>query len=309
MNRMPEKFVCNLCGGVEFAPFVKIAPLGRQIVRCQSCGLAVVYPKDESFLTLDDEDRAQREVKYDNMRDIAEETGKHDEAMINLEESIRKVHFASRKDKIAQHVSSGRLLDVGCGRGFFLCNFIDSPFDFYGIEPRQRISREAADRVGDERIFCGTLKEAGFQDGRFDVVTMINLIEHLPLPRETLEEANRIMKVGALLLIETPNVGSSIAAVLKTKWHAFHEPEHHYFFSEETLSAMLAKTGFSVVKTENGSKLFSVRYCLYRLGWYQEGLRRGLERILAGSKLMEATVKIPQFDELIVLAKKVRTVP
>jgi 2-polyprenyl-3-methyl-5-hydroxy-6-metoxy-1,4-benzoquinol methylase len=295
---------CELCRFDQFEPFKDIHRLNRRIVKCRKCGLIFVNPMETSFLTLDFEESEDRELKYRRMKCTAEQHGKHDEDVINQEEAIRTLHFRSRKHIIEGYLNGGNLLDVGCGRGFFLANFVGSNVDYVGVEPRRRISEEARKRVGAKNIFCGTLKEAEFPSAYFDAVTMINLIEHLPSPANTLKEANRIMKDSAVLLIETPNVDSFIPVILGSRWHAFLESEHHCFFSSQTLTRMLNNTGFRVLSVTRGDKLFSVPYLLYRLGWYSTSLPIYLEKVLGSLNLMKRTVKIPQFDELIVVAMK-----
>jgi 2-polyprenyl-3-methyl-5-hydroxy-6-metoxy-1,4-benzoquinol methylase len=296
---------CELCRFDQFEPFKDIPRLNRKIVKCPNCGLVFVNPMEKACLTLDFENGEQRELKYDRMKSIAEKEGKHDEDVINREETVRTLHFRSRQKIIEKHLNGGRLLDVGCGRGFFLCNFVGSNVDYFGVEPRRRISEEAGKRVGADNIFCGTLKEAEFSSAYFDVVTMINLIEHLPCPADTLREANRVMKEGGILLIETPNVDSFLTAILGHRWHAFLESEHYCFFSARTLEKMLNNTGFKVLSVTRGNKLFSIPYLLYRLAWYDKKLPAYFEKMLAAYNLLEKTLRIPQFDELVVIARKV----
>jgi 2-polyprenyl-3-methyl-5-hydroxy-6-metoxy-1,4-benzoquinol methylase len=307
MNKLKNRNTCNLCNHNEFELYVTIPKLGRKILKCKNCGLIFVDPLSGSFATFDFENQKHREQKYHQMRLAAEKEGKFDEDMIRCEEAIRTLHFKNRKEEIERYVKSGKLLDIGCGRGFFLTNFVGSNVDYFGIEPRRRISEEAQKRVGENKIFCGTLKEANLPDSHFDIVTMINLIEHLPFPKETLNEVNRIMKNSGLLLIETPNVESMVPKILGKRWHAFLEYEHHYFFSKDTLTRMLKDTGFRVEKMRRGNKLFSIRYLLYRLSWYNRKMSTCMEKILNISNLLEKTVKIPQVDELIVIARKVTT--
>lgn len=305
MSKLEDRNVCNLCNHNEFELFAVIPQLERNIVKCRNCGLVFVNPINGSFVTFDFEDQEEREQKYHRMRLMAEREGKHDENIINQEQDVRTLHFSRRKEEIESYVKTGRLLDIGCGRGFFLLNFARSNFDYMGIEPRKRISKEAKKRVGENKIFCGTLKEANLPDLYFDVVTMINLIEHLSFPRETLEEVNRIMKHNGLLYIETPNMGSFVPRTLGKRWHAFLESEHHFFFSRDTLTKMLARTGFKVKKVKRGNKLFSIRYLLYRLSWYSNKLCLHLEKILERIHTLNRTIRIPQPDELIVIAEKV----
>jgi 2-polyprenyl-3-methyl-5-hydroxy-6-metoxy-1,4-benzoquinol methylase len=295
---------CGLCRENEIKFYKAIPQLDRKIVQCRNCGLVFVHPMNGTFVTLDFEALEEREEKYHRMNVEAEREGKHDEDMINEEEETRTLHFNRRKKTIERYVNTGKLLDIGCGRGFFLSNFVDSPFDYVGVEPRRRISNEAEKRVGEDKIICGTLKEAKLPDATFDVVTMINLVEHLSSPRETLEEVNRIMKHNGLVYIETPNLDSLVPKILGKRWHAYLEREHHYFFSKKTLAKMLGATGFRVERTGMGNKLFSIRYLLYRLSWYNARMSLHLERIFEGFRLLDRAVKIPQPDELVFIARK-----
>jgi 2-polyprenyl-3-methyl-5-hydroxy-6-metoxy-1,4-benzoquinol methylase len=295
---------CDLCDKDNFKAFVEVSQFERTIVKCTNCGLVFVHPINPTNVTFDYEGKGQREDKYRRMRHEAEVTGKHDEEMIRREEKIRTLHFRNRRDKIERYMRTGRLLDIGCGRGFFLSNFLDSGFDYLGLEPRRRISKKAEERVGEKRVFCGTLKEANFPDEHFHVVTMINLIEHLPSPRDVLQEVNRVLANNGLLLIETPDVGSILARILREKWHAFLESEHQYFFSKETLTALLMKMGFRVEETSKAQKLFSLRYLMYRMGWYNKKAVFCFNKLLDGSSFLERTFRIPQFDELVVFARK-----
>jgi len=295
---------CNLCGHNRHELYVNVRGLKRTIEKCRQCGLVFSRQIDRSSLTFDFENRQEREQKYCKMKFNAEEKGRHDETILKREEYIRTLHFKSRKDKIDRYTKRGKLLDIGCGRGFFLLNFVHSNFDYVGVEPRERISQEARRRLGTDKILCGTLREVKFPDGNFDVVTMINVIEHLPFPRQTLAEVARIMKQGAVLLIETPNVNSLIPHLLGARWHAFLEPEHHYFFSKDTLTKMLNGTGFRVESTGRGNKLFSARYLIYRLNWYNKKCSSALERLFCRLRLLDKAVRVPQFDEFIMIAKK-----
>lgn len=282
-----------------------IPRLERKIVKCTNCSLLTVDSINGSFSTLDFEDEETRQQRFRQMLSAAEEEGKFDEDMIKREESVRTLHFKNRKEEIERHIKTGKLLDIGCGRGFFLVNFINTNIDYLGIEPRKQVCEEAEKRVGKNKIFCNTLKEANFPDSHFDIVTMLNLIEHLPNPKENLKEVNRVIKKGGLLFIETPNADSFFAKILGKRWHAFLEREHHYFFTKITLKRILTDTGFTIKKIRTGNKLFSIRYLLYRLNWYTKTVPFYLNKTLGKTNLLNRTVRIPQIDELIVIAEKV----
>lgn len=296
---------CDLCGEERSELRQKIHKLKRQIVKCTKCGLLYVNPQNSQNLTYDFEDREERRSRYQRMRDLAAK--RHSfcdyEDVYTKEEEWRILHFADRADKVRKFCTSGRLLDIGCSRGLLLSNFLTEGFDIYGIEPRDWICAKAIKRLGN-KVFCGTLREANLPDSEFDAVTMINLIEHLHSPKSTLLEVNRVMKSGALLMIETPDAECMFTKIMGRRWHAFLESEHNFFFSKTTITNLLSKTGFKTISIDPAYKLFTLRYLLYQTSWYSKTLSRFLVKVAESLGLSDRLVKFRQPGEMIVLARK-----
>ena len=108
--------------------------------------------------------------------------------------------------------AGGRHLDIGCGPGTFIGTLPGEACDSTGIDiAAAQIAYAEAHHGGPKRRFQvvapGPLP---FEDNAFDVVSMIELIEHLPHERniELLGEALRVTRPGGLILISTPNYGS-----------------------------------------------------------------------------------------------------
>lgn len=296
---------CDLCGEKKSELRYRTRKLNRQIVKCSSCGLLYVNPQNPQNLTYDFEDNSERQSRFHEMRDLASKRfGLFNEEICSQEEDLRILHFADRAGRVLKYRTSGRLLDVGCARGLFLSNFVDKrSFEFLGIEPRRWICERAAKRLGN-RVFCGTLKEAHLPDAHFDVVTMINLIEHLPSPKDALLEVNRIMKPGALLMVETPDAGGFLTWIMGGRWFPFLESEHNYFFTKATINDLLSKTGFKIVSFESSRKLFTLRYLFYQTTRYNKALSRFLVKLVELLRISDKQIKFLQPDEMIVFAQK-----
>ena len=300
------KFVsCDLCGENRPELRYKIHKLNRHIVKCAKCGLFYVNPQEQQNLTYDFEDKRERLNRFQRMCELAAgRYGLCNEDIYAQEEEWRILHFADRADRILRFCTSGRLLDVGCSRGLFLSNFLNKKgFDIYGIEPRDWICAKAAKRLGN-KVFCGTLREANLPDAHFDIVTMINLIEHFPSPRDTLLEVNRVMRPGALLVIETPDVEGFLTKIMGNRWYAFTESEHNFFFSKTTIRQILSKTGFSAISIEPACKLFTLRYLLYQTTRYNKALPKFLVRLAESFRFSNKLIKFRQLGEMIIFAQK-----
>jgi 2-polyprenyl-3-methyl-5-hydroxy-6-metoxy-1,4-benzoquinol methylase len=77
---------------------------------------------------------------------------------------------------------------------------------------------------------------------------MRGVIEHLPDPLSELHRVHRILRKGGLLTINTPNIGSICGKLYGEKFRLVCPTHHIYYFSTKTLSLMLEKAGFKVVK-------------------------------------------------------------
>jgi SAM-dependent methyltransferase len=151
-------------------------------------------------------------------------------------------------------LTGSRILDVGCGAGFFLRALGADRWDRFGVEIGEAASKAAARSIGHERIFTGTLMEAACADSFFDVVTFWSSLEHTNEPRAHLIEARRILKLGGTLIVQLPNAASYQMRLFKGDWFALDVPRHRYHFTAETLSRLLNETGFEVYRTTLFSK-------------------------------------------------------
>jgi 2-polyprenyl-3-methyl-5-hydroxy-6-metoxy-1,4-benzoquinol methylase len=100
----------------------------------------------------------------------------------------------------------GRLLDVGCGNGSYLSLMRTLGWDVAGVDVDPQAV--AVCRARGLSVFPGTLEEASFPDGSFDVITMNHVIEHVSDPLALLRECYRILSPGGYVGIVTPNVKS-----------------------------------------------------------------------------------------------------
>jgi SAM-dependent methyltransferase len=139
----------------------------------------------------------------------------------------------------------GRVLDVGCGRGFLLDAFRHRGWDVHGTELDQRSSAHAREVLSiDVRV--GRDAASGWPDGHFDAVVMWHVIEHLPEPALALEMARRLLRPGGVLLVAAPNFGSPEARLARGGWFHLDVPRHLTHLSGGWLRGALQDAGFSL---------------------------------------------------------------
>jgi SAM-dependent methyltransferase len=139
----------------------------------------------------------------------------------------------------------GEALDVGCATGSVLTALRGRGWHVRGVEVNAEVAARTRTRTGID-VFAGDLVDARYPDDAFDLVTFWDVLEHLPDPRRTLEEAARISKTGATLVLTLPNPGSLEACLFGPCWAGWDMPRHLWVFPRRALERLLAETGWRV---------------------------------------------------------------
>ena len=150
----------------------------------------------------------------------------------------------ARLKKISRYVEKGNILDIGCGFGDFLLTARKAGWTPYGVEVAEYMA-EYAKSVG-LNVFHGTLEEAKYEDDFFSAITMLDVIEHLPDPLNTMKECGRILKKGGVLVVRTPAVDSIYRHLLGKKW--YFGLRHLNYFSKDTMTKMADVAGLKKLK-------------------------------------------------------------
>jgi len=233
---------CNMCGSASAKPLFRAK--GYDLVRCVQCDLAYVSnPPDENAL---------RKLYSAGESDYHSEL--HDPGSTA---SRRMATIAARHLKFTRRfVASGRLVDVGCSSGEFLLLAHEAGFDCSGIEFSRESAEEAHRRTG-LGIERGTLHDTTLAPGSCDVLTLFDVIEHVPDPSADLRAAFDLLAPGGWLVLSTPNIDGlfprlSYPLANRLDYWPHPEPPHHLFqFSEATLARIVESAGFRVAGTRH----------------------------------------------------------
>jgi 2-polyprenyl-3-methyl-5-hydroxy-6-metoxy-1,4-benzoquinol methylase len=190
--------------------------------------------------------------------------------------------------------ANGSLLDVGAASGIFLNLARRAGYDAAGIEPSERLVADA-ERLYGLKIFCGSAEQ--FPVGRtFDVVTLLDVLEHVTDPVAFLGTVAGFLAPGGTLVVVTPDIGSLAARLLGGRWWHY-RAAHVNFFNRRSLERLLAAHGFTVVLRKRFAWNFSAYYLLTRLLPFLKGqtLQRPLKKL---------HLKLQLFDSWEVYARK-----
>jgi 2-polyprenyl-3-methyl-5-hydroxy-6-metoxy-1,4-benzoquinol methylase len=194
-----------------------------------------------------------------------------------------------------------RLLDIGAHIGTLVEVAKELGWDAMGVEP----SRWAAER-GRERglnILNTTLREAKFETGTFDAVTIWDVIEHLSDPLGELSEIQRVLKPGGVLAVHTIDIDSLMSHVMGTRWPWLMEM-HQYYFSPRTLGAMVKQAGLTTEQVRYQGRFLRLQYLVTRVAPYSKSIARLMDWFITHARIREVAVPINFYDLFTLFARK-----
>ncbi len=144
--------------------------------------------------------------------------------------------------------NTGKLLDVGCGIGYFLEEAKKRGWEVYGTE-----YTDAALEICENKGIItnkGELDPKNYLYESFDIITSFEVIEHINNPKEEIANFYNILRKGGLVYITTPNWNSLLRFRLKSAYNVISYPEHLSYYTRRTLSRLFTKSGFKKVRVE-----------------------------------------------------------
>ncbi len=305
MGELFEHVRCNLCGADDFA--VRFASTLEEdekgnwqayactnggygyhtpIVQCNRCGLVYMTPRRTTIEVMD---------LYAAVEDplyVEEREGR----ILTFEHHLRPM------ERYTGSADGRTLLDVGAHTGVFVEIAARHGWDAWGLEPGQWAVEHA--RARGLQMRAGTLKTAHILPESFSVVTMWDVIEHLTDPLGALTEAWRVLEPGGWLVIHTIDIESLFARLMGPRWPWLMEM-HLYYYSRQTMAAMLEKASFEVVWMGAQGRYLRAGYLASRVALLVPALGKPLEWLVTKLGLRGVPVRINLGDLFTTYARKV----
>lgn len=264
--------------------------------RCRTCGLVSVreMPAPEDLHAV------YGEAYFRNARSA--ETG-YDDYEADRYCILRTAN--RRLAAIEKYVPArGRLLDVGCALGFFMEAAAHRGWLAEGIDISAHATSYAREELGLD-AHTGTLHTVPLEPGSFDVVTAWDVIEHVTDPVEELRAMRRLLRPGGLLVLSTPDIGSRIARLTKSRWMGFKLAEEHLvYFDRDTIGKAVAHASFEVVEMRPIGKDVSLDFFSRRLQLYAGPFAKALGSGVNALRLGRASIYANPRDILMVIARR-----
>lgn len=235
---------CPACGGGDYQK--QFEKLGFSYVLCSDCGTLFVSPRPPADLLMD------------YYTDSPSATFWVNSFFKPVAEARREKIFRPRAEFVRnefRQISGGVIGDIGAGFGIFLEELgkFWSNASLVAIEPSGEMA-EICRGKSLEVIPLGIEDITGW-DGKFDLLTSFELMEHLHTPADGLKKTIDLLKPGGYLLLTTLNGEGFDIQILWEKSKSVTPPHHINFFNPGSLALLLERCGFTVSKVDTPGQL------------------------------------------------------
>jgi len=240
---MEELQKCPICAGNKLSQHLictdyLVSKEQFNLVKCDACGFVFTNPRP---------DQEEIQPYYES-----EEYYSHRDEKKGLIERIyayiRGINIKYKTELAGNYINKGeRLLDYGCGVGFFIQAMNEKKVQTLGLEPSSN-ARAIAEANGLSVKPIEALQ--GIEDKSLSAISMWHVLEHIHELDNTLNVLLQKLRPDATLIVAVPNCKSWDALYYKDKWAAYDVPRHLYHFSNDTISKLFEKYGMYIADTK-----------------------------------------------------------
>jgi len=286
---MPGARACWVCGSQRLARRRSAnheGPLDSQAFAITDTRYGVTAAIDEcadcGFLQCSELDDVTK--FYEDLHDEAYEAGRPQ----------RRLQLRRILDRVRRYRPEGRLLDIGAASGILVAEAQEMGYEAEGVEPSRWLQQKAVERGLPVRL--GTFPAAS-SGGAFDVITLVDVIEHVTDPLCLLRAARAALAPDGILAVVTPDVRSVAARLLGWRWWHF-RVAHVGYFDRATLALAARRAGFAPLAVHRPGWFFPADYL-----WDRAWKILGLAGARAPALLQRVTVPLNLRDSLLAILR------
>ncbi len=297
---------CLLCGSEN--NFVKYDFGIPKIMRCRDCTFMWLYPE----LTMDDLSKVYDESYFANESFLENDNDQLYGYLDYLSERfIKQTNYLKLVDKLIGYLDDfqpgkSRFLDVGCGMGYLMDVAHDKGFQVDGVE----FNPDAVKKLKDKYNFPAMVGDfLNYEGSGFDVLTLMDLIEHFLDPVAAVEHANRVMRKGGVMSLVTMDSDSWTSKLFGKRLEDFRRiKEHAFFFNRRTIRTIMENAGFEILDIRYYGHTLRLKDLAERLGLIWNPLGKTMVGLVRMLRMDNISFHVNPQIKMIVFLRKIREI-
>jgi len=226
--------------------------------RCVSCGMIYMNPRLNNEATLSFYNSLANEI-YNKSKFHTSAGSTIIDDGIN-KENLELIQEYYLNNKETGKIYKKKILEIGCGNGYFLKAAVDAGLEAYGVELNEKNIQVAKESSGAVAIYNDDLLSLPLSDASFDIIYMRDVIEHLHDPIAILTKINQLLKPEGIVFIETHNIEGLIHKLVRGKHTCIFGFEHPVHWSPATLKKALNTCGLNTLSINFESRDFTLSH-------------------------------------------------
>ncbi|MBF0300715.1 MAG: class I SAM-dependent methyltransferase [Oligoflexia bacterium] len=237
---------CKLCNSTKIINSIRFNKI--QLIKCLGCGIVfqstpfneIIYNQSYYF---------NNNVIYGYTNYFQKKDDLIDTFSIILEEV--KKHTKNIKN----------VLDIGCAFGYFMYLAKQQFPHVYGIDISSFATKMVSKKYGFSTItadICSPEVLYSSRNIKYDLVTMFDVIEHLSNPISAIKNIYDQLTEGGILVIKTPDISGLQSKIFYKFWYHYKPNEHLFYFSPVSITNLLLKANFEIIKISPASIFVSL---------------------------------------------------
>ena len=259
----------------------------------------VVSCNDCSFTFTQDAPDQNSIGKYYESDDYVSHSDTQKGLFYSMYHLVRKYMLGQKRKMIEKSSTKGKLLDIGCGTGYFLNEMKEHSWHCEGIEQDEKTREYGVNKFKLDINAPSHL--ASIPNASLQVVSMWHVLEHVHNLGEQIQQIHKALDAKGTLVVAVPNRDSYDAKKYKKYWAAWDLPIHLWHFTPDTMAKVMAKNGFKVVKHHRlpfDSFYVSILSEKYKVGSSFKGI------LIGGISFLKCLFNVKKCSSVVYILKK-----
>ena len=250
--------VCLICESTDSRILHKF--VDWRIIRCKACKLLYIHPLPSTAQLIDDAEKAHSGRGKEEIQNYFRAHN-----ILNNKDAVIK-EFTEILELLEREVQGRRLLDIGSGDGTFGALAIQRGWDVTALDFSKNAALHARKAYNLETVTNEFPCEELQNQNKFDAITMLDFLEHVRNPKDSVAEANRLLKEGGLLFVNSPNhrsllcwsidiVGRLPVKTIRELLQKYYCIAHISIFEQKSLANLMKQSGLCVESVGQNSPI------------------------------------------------------